>query len=643
MFSYNNILHYPKYWAECYGVSNFLPRTKNEMDKLGWDSCDIIIVTGDAYVDHPSYGMAIIGRFLESLGYRVGIIDQPDWNNVHDFKRLGKPNLFFGVTSGNMDSMVNKYTADKKIRSNDAFSPDGNINKRPDRSVIVYSQRCREAFKDVPIILGGIEASLRRIAHYDYWSDKVRRSILIDSKADMLVYGNGERQLAEISYRLSKGDKIQILNDLAGTVIPLSNIPDNIKIDDKTNIPDKQVKKSNKSAKENYIVKLPSYDDVAINPSLYAHANYQFHQHINPYSSLPIIQAHGDRYIWHNPPAEPLTTEELDYIYDLPFKRVPHPAYNSYKMTGYEMIRFSVNIMRGCFGGCSFCSIGSHEGKFIQSRSEQSILNEIEHIKDNVPGFTGIISDIGGPSANMYKMKGKEFESCKKCNRQSCLYPKICQNLNTDHGDLIKLYGQTRKLAGIKKILIGSGVRYDLALRSKKYIRELAAHHTGGYLKIAPEHSQKNVLSLMHKPEIELFERFIQLFSQFSKEHGKEQYIIPYFIAGHPGTSDNDMLELAIWLKKNKFRVDQVQNFYPTPMTRAAAMYFSDLDVTHRISKESRKIKNVKKGNQRRIQKAFLRYHDSKNWPLLRKSLKIMGKSYLIGNDRKSLIPRLKK
>lgn len=643
MFSFNSIHDYPKYWAECFGISDFLPRSREEMELLGWDSCDVIIVTGDAYVDHPSYGMAIIGRFLESLGYRVGIIDQPDWNNSKDFQRLGKPNLFFGVTSGNMDSMVNKYTADKKIRSDDAYSPNGQANKRPDRSVIVYSQRCKEAFKDVPIVIGGIEASLRRIAHYDYWSEKVRRSVLIDSKADILVYGNGERQLAEIAHQLAKGEGIGTLADIPGTVVPLQNIPKGIAIDDKSQVPDKLTKNKKAIYSENHLVKLPSYEDVAGDKALYAHASHQFHQCLNPYSSPPFIQGHGDRFIRHNPPALPLTTEEMDSIYGLPFKRVPHPAYKTYKMPGYEMIRFSVNIMRGCFGGCSFCSIGAHEGKFIQSRSEQSVLDEIEHIQSAIPGFTGIISDIGGPSANMFKMRGKDFDTCKKCNRQSCLYPKICNNLNTDHSDLLELYRNSRKIAGIKKVLIGSGVRYDLALRSKKYIRELAGHHTGGYLKIAPEHSQNPVLRLMYKPEIEQFERFIQLFSQFSKEEGKEQYIIPYFIAGHPGTSDKDMVDLALWLKRNRFRVDQVQNFYPTPMTRAAAMYYSDLDVTNRISKESVKIRNVKKGSQRRIQKAFLRYHDPKNWDLLRKTLKAMGKDNLIGNDKKSLIPRTKK
>ena len=643
MFSFSNILDYPKYWAECYGISDFLPRTKEEMDSLGWDSCDVIIVTGDAYVDHPSYGMAIIGRFLESLGYRVGIIDQPDWNNPEDFRRLGKPNLFFGVTSGNMDSMVNKYTADKKIRSDDAYSPDGQANKRPDRSVIVYSQRCKEAFKDVPIIIGGIEASLRRIAHYDYWSDKVRRSIIVDSKADILVYGNGERQLAEIAHRLAKGEKVENLTNIEGTVTVLSALPNNITIVDKRQIPTKLSKSKKTTSAKNCYFRLPSYEDVIEDRALYAHANHQFHQCLNPYSSSPLIQGHGERFILHNPPAQPLTTEEMDYIYGLPFKRVPHPSYNSYKMPGYEMIRFSVNIMRGCFGGCSFCSIGAHEGKFIQSRSEQSIFDEIEQINSSVPGFTGIISDIGGPSANMYKMRGRDFDVCKKCNRQSCLYPKVCNNLNTDHSKLLDLYRNSRKLAGIKKILIGSGVRYDLALRSKKYIRELAAHHTGGYLKIAPEHTQNPVLRLMYKPEIEQFERFIQLFSQFSKEEGKEQYIIPYFIAGHPGTSDKDMVDLALWLKRNRFRVDQVQNFYPTPLTRAAAMYYSDLDVTNRISKESAKIRNVKKGSQRRVQKALLRYHDPKNWDLLRKTLRSMGKDNLIGNDKKCLIPRSKK
>ncbi len=643
MLSFNNILHYPKYWAECYGVSDFLPRSKDEMDQLGWDSCDVVLVTGDAYIDHPSFGMAIIGRYLESLGYRVGIIDQPDWNSKTDFMRLGKPNLFYGVTSGNMDSMINRYTADKKIRSDDSYSPDGAPNKRPDRSVIVYSQRCREAYKDVPIIIGGIEASLRRVAHYDYWSDKVRRSILVDSKADILVYGNGERPLAEIAYKLANGTIASEITSVPGTVVSLSAIPEGVVLDDQTEIPSK-LKKSNKvESKSESVILVPSYEEVSTDSTLYAHASYHFNQNLNPYSAHPLMQIHDKRVVWQNPPPMPLSTEEIDYVYDLPFKRIPHPDYAKNKMPAYEMIRFSVNIMRGCFGGCSFCSIGAHEGKFIQSRSEESVLEEISKIESSAPGFTGIISDVGGPSANMYKMKGKNFEACKKCKRPSCLYPEICSNLDDNHKPLIELYQKSRQLPGIKKILIGSGIRHDLALRSKPYIRELVQHHVGGYLKIAPEHTQKPVLRMMYKPGVDVFERFIQLFMQYSKEAGKEQYIIPYFIAGHPGTSDQDMLDLAIWLKRNKFRVDQVQNFYPTPLTKAAAMYHTDLDVTNRVTRESDTIKNVKKGRQRHLQKAFLRYHDPKNWDLLRKTLYEMGKNNLVGNDKRCLIPKPKR
>ncbi len=609
-----NILSYRKYWAKRFGVAPVLPMTRAEMDELGWDSCDIIIVTGDAYVDHPSFGMALIGRLLESQGFRVGIISQPDWQSAEAFKVLGKPNLFFGVTSGNMDSMVNKYTADRKVRSDDAYTPGAMSNKRPDRAVVVYSQRCREAYSESPIVIGGIEASLRRIAHYDYWSDKIRRSILVDSKADILTYGNAERAIVEIAHQLAKGVAISEIKDLRGTVIV--NSPEN----------------------EN-VIRLPSYMQVKNDPIQYAQASRMLHLETNPFNALIIVQAHGDRDIQINPPPIPLTTKELDYIYELPYSRKPHPIYKGSKISAYEMIQYSVTIMRGCFGGCTFCSLTAHEGRIIQNRSESSVLKEIEEIRDHAPGFTGIISDLGGPTANMYKLKCRDKNIESKCRRLSCVYPKICHNMETNHDDLIRLYRKARELPGIKKILIGSGVRYDLAIKSPEYVKELVSYHVGGYLKIAPEHIARGPLSKMLKPGIEVYDEFKKLFDKFSCEADKEQYLIPYFIAAHPGTTDEDMLELALWLKKNKFRLDKIQNFLPTPMTLATTMYASEKNPLSKVDKESEDVFVPKKGKMRQLHKAFLRYHDPKSWPILRQALKRMGREDLIGKGKSCLVP----
>ena len=672
------IQSYRPYWAKRFGAAPILPMSRAEMDALGWDSCDIILVTGDCYIDHPSFGMALVGRLLEAQGFRVGIISQPDWQNASAFKALGRPNLYFGVTAGNMDSMVNRYTADRKIRSDDAYTPDAAPNKRPDRAVLVYSQRCREAYSDVPLVIGSIEASLRRIAHYDYWSDKVRRSILVDSKADILLFGNAERALIELSHRIAKGEKVADIQDIRGTAFLRKKTPEgwseieSTKLDrpgavDKHVDPyemkmgkadascateDSQVKtalpegtktieivRKPKADRSKQVVRLPDYEAVTQDPVLYAHASRVLHLEANPGNARALVQKHGDREVWLNPPPIPLTTKEMDYVYDMPYARRPHPVYKDAKIPAWEMIRFSVNIMRGCFGGCTFCSITEHEGRIIQSRSEASILKEVEEIRDKVEGFTGVISDLGGPTANMYRIACKSETIEKSCRKLSCVYPGICENLNTDHSALIQLYRKARALKGIKKILIGSGVRYDLAVKSPEYVKELVQHHVGGYLKIAPEHSEENVLSKMMKPGMEAYDEFKAMFEKFSAEAGKKQYLIPYFIAAHPGTTDQDMLNLALWLKKYDFKLDQVQTFTPTPMAMATAMYHSGKNPLRKVTADSENVAIPKAGNVRKLHKAFIRYHDPNNWPMLREALQKMGRADLIGNGKQHLIP----
>ncbi|MCW3147203.1 YgiQ family radical SAM protein [Stutzerimonas stutzeri] len=675
MHAVKPLFDYPKYWAECFGPAPFLPMSREEMDQLGWDSCDIIIVTGDAYVDHPSFGMAIIGRLLEAQGFRVGIISQPDWQSKDDFMKLGEPNLFFGVAAGNMDSMINRYTADRKVRSDDAYTAGGLAGKRPDRASLVYSQRCKEAYRHVPVVLGGIEASLRRIAHYDYWSDKVRRSILMDATADLLLYGNAERAIVEVAQRLSRGESIEAITDVRGTAFIRKDTPegwfeiDSSRIDrpgkiDKIINPyvntqdlsacaieqDKGPQDDPNEAKpiellphpklerERTVIRLPSFEKVRNDPALYAHANRVLHLETNPGNARALVQRHDDRELWLNPPPIPLTTEEMDYVFAAPFARVPHPAYNGAKIPAYEMIRFSVNIMRGCFGGCTFCSITEHEGRIIQSRSHESILHEIEEMK-KVRGFTGVVSDLGGPTANMYRLACKSHDIEKHCRKPSCVFPGICENLNTDHSSLIELYRKARALPGVKKILIASGLRYDLAVESPEYVKELVTHHVGGYLKIAPEHTERGPLDKMMKPGIGTYDRFKRMFEKYSKEAGKEQYLIPYFIAAHPGTTDEDMMNLALWLKTNGFRADQVQAFYPSPMASATAMYHTGKNPLRKVTYKSEGVTVVKSEEQRRLHKAFLRYHDPKGWPMLREALIRMGRADLIGSGKHQLIP----
>ena len=626
------------YWAQRFGTAPFLPMSRVEMDELGWDSCDIILVTGDAYVDHPSFGMAIIGRLLEAQGFRVGIISQPDWSSADAFKTLGPPNLFWGVTAGNMDSMVNRYTADKKIRHNDSYTPNDEGGKRPDRSVVVYAQRCREAYKGVPVVIGGIEASLRRIAHYDYWSDKVRRSVLPDSKADILVYGNAERAIVDIAHRVAKGESPKDMVDIRGTAHMTDGAPDGYTVIDMTDLD--LDNPHDKTDMDMTVVRLPSYEQVGADPVLYAQASRVLHQESNAGNARALIQRHGERDVWLTQPPIPLTTPEMDGVYGLPYARAPHPSYGDARIPAWEMIRFSINIMRGCFGGCSFCSITEHEGRVIQNRSEESILKEIEDIRDKVEGFTGHISDLGGPTANMYRLACKDDEIQKVCRRPSCVYPDICKNLGTNHDPLIHLYQKAREIEGVKKIHIASGLRYDLAVKSPAYVKELVTHHVGGYLKIAPEHTEDGPLSKMMKPGIGTYDRFKQMFDQAAKQAGKEYYLIPYFIAAHPGTTDEDMMNLAIWLKRNKLRADQVQTFLPSPMSLSAAMYYSERNPIKPIHREGSEVVHTAKGlKQRRLHKAFLRYHDAENWPLLREALIKMGREDLIGPSKKHLVP----
>jgi len=612
------------------------------MDILEWDSCDVIIVTGDAYVDHASFGMAVIGRVLEAQGFRVGIIAQPDWRNKDDFTALGRPNLYFGVSAGNMDSMINRYTADKKIRHDDAYTP-GNVGgKRPDRSVIVYSQRCREAFVDVPIVIGSIEASLRRIAHFDYWSEKVRRSVLMDAKADMLLFGNAERAIVELTHRMANGDHIADIVDIRGTVFVANSAPAGWRRIDETLLPEERQQRDIKLLIDHgpEYIELPSFESVQADPVRYAHASRVLHRETNPGNARALMQRHGDKLIWLNPPPEPLTTEELDWVFERPYQRVPHPQYGDAKIPAYEMIRHSINIMRGCFGGCTFCSITEHEGRIIQSRSQESILGEIAEIRDKSPGFTGVISDLGGPTANMWRLACKDPKIEKSCRRLSCVYPSICSNLDTDQTPLISLYRAAREVEGVKKVLIASGLRYDLAIQTPEYVKELVTEHVGGYLKIAPEHTEQGPLSKMMKPGIGAYDQFKALFDKYSHEAGKKQYLIPYFIAGHPGTSDEDMLSLARWLKENGFKADQVQNFYPSPMATATAMYHTGRNPLKRVGRGSEPVKVIKGAKQRQLHKAFLRYHDPDNWPMLREALRKMGRNDLIGNGKKHLIPR---
>ncbi|HIU55929.1 MAG TPA: YgiQ family radical SAM protein [Candidatus Gallibacteroides avistercoris] len=547
-----------------YTLSDWLPTTKKEVELRGWDYIDVILFSGDAYVDHPSFGMAVLGRTLEAHGWRVAIVPQPNWrDDLRDFKKLGKPRLFFGVSAGAMDSMVNRYTANKRLRSDDAYTPDGRADMRPDYTTIVYSRILKELFPDVPVVIGGIEASMRRLAHYDYWEDRLRPSILFDAPADLLIYGMGERPITELAKRLAAGEKVSDIQDLPQSAcITTRKVPAN--------------------DPENLV--LISYEECLKSKKWQSENTQHVDQESHRYAPRTIWQTAMGKTVVVNPPYPPMTEAEIDASFDLPYTRMPHPKYKGKTIPAYEMIKFSVNTHRGCFGGCSFCAISAHQGKFVSSRSKASILKEVKAITQ-MPGFAGYLSDLGGPSANMYKMGGRNKEACQKCGRPSCLYPEVCKNLNTDHSSLLDLYRSVDKIKGIKKSFIGSGVRYDMLIHrsndekinaiNREYTEELIARHVSGRLKVAPEHTSDKVLDIMRKPSFKLFEEFKRTFEKINALYGLNQQIIPYFISSHPGCTEEDMAELAVITKRLHFQLEQIQDFTPTPMTLSTEMYYT--------------------------------------------------------------------
>lgn len=589
----------------------FLPASPEEVAARGWDQVDVLFVTGDAYVDHPSFAMALLGRLLESEGYRVAILSQPDWHSCQPWRAFGRPRLCVAVSAGNMDSMLNHYTASRKVRNDDAYSPGGQIGRRPDRATLAYCHRAREAFPDVPIIAGGVEASLRRLAHYDYWSDKLRRSILIDAKAHLLGFGMGERALVEIVRRLDAGQSVRELRELRGVAYRLgaSETP-----------PDDALR-------------LPSYEEVVADRQALAEMTRLVHLETNPDNARRLVQYHGREAVVVNPPALPLGEAEMDRVYGLPYTRRPHPSYGAQRIPAFDVIKDSVQIMRGCFGGCTFCSITAHEGRVIQSRSRQSVLDELRRMSDQ-PGFSGVVSDIGGPTANMYRMNCSRPEVRAKCRRLSCVDPTVCKLLRTDHGPLVELMRSARELPGVKKVLVASGVRMDLARLSPRYVRELAEHHVGGLLKVAPEHCSPDVLKLMKKPSIDEFTRFEQMFRHASSAAGKQQYLVPYFIAGHPGCTVEMMIELAQFLKRTGHRPDKVQDFIPNPMDIATAMYYTGLDPM-----TGEEIYVPRSGRERRQQRALLQFFKPENYFDVRDALVESGRDDLIGTGPECLIP----
>jgi uncharacterized radical SAM protein YgiQ len=589
------------------------------MAARGWDELDVLIVNGDAYVDHPAFGGAIIGRFLERRGFRVGMVAQPSYRDPSDILRLGRPRLMVGITAGNLDSMLNKLTAQKKVRSEDQYSPGGVTGLRPNRASIVYANLCRQAFPGLPVVIGGIEASLRRIAHYDYWSDQVRRSILLDAKADLLIFGMGERPVWEVAERLRKGEPIRSIGDVRGTAVPKrkgeweATAPSEYVTDGKTVI-------------------LPSYEAVVADKVAFAEMSRAFQYETNPGNARPLLQPHGVEAVFFNPPAFPLETADMDELYDLPFARVPHFSYTA-PIPAYETVKHSIVTMRGCFGGCTFCSITEHEGRVIQSRSAESILREVRALR-RMDDFRGTISDLGGPTANMYQMKCKDEGIERACRRMSCVFPEVCENLGTDHGPLLQVMKAVREEPGIRRVYIASGVRYDLAERSPEFIAELARHHTGGQLSVAPEHSKKDVLDRMKKPGIESYERFAEEFSCASREAGKEQHLVPYFISGHPGSTLGEMVDLAVYLKQHDLRPRQVQDFIPTPMSMAACMYYTGIDPFTK-----KPVYTAKDLHEKRLQKALLLYWDPAHHEEAREALLAAGRGDLIGTRPHCLVP----
>ena len=583
------------------------------MRARGWDSVDIVLVSGDAYVDHPSFANGLIARLLQAAGFRVAVLAQPDWSNCDAWRQFGRPRLFFGVSAGNMDSMINHYTANRKVRNDDAYSPGGEIGRRPDRATLAYCQRSREAFPGVPVVAGGVEASLRRIAHYDYWSDTVRRSILLDAKADLIAFGMGERTVLEIARGLDAGKSPKDLRGLRGVAYRLGASEPPPAGDD--------------------TLELPAYEAVTVDPLAFCEMTRISHLETNPHNARRLVQRHGREAVVVNPPALPLEQDEMDQVYGLPFTRRPHPSYGNARIPAFEVVENSVQIMRGCFGGCTFCSITAHEGRIIQSRSQESIITEIKLLAAQ-PGFKGTVSDIGGPTANMYQMRCTRPEVEAKCRRLSCVHPTVCKLLGTDHGPLKAVMLGARSVPGVKRVLVASGVRMDLARRDPEYLQELAEHHVGGHLKVAPEHTAPEVLSLMKKPSADDYVEFDKAFKAASRRVGKKQYTVPYFIASHPGSGVEQMIDLAIFLKRNSYRPDQVQDFIPSPFDIAACMYHTGLDPM------TKQPVTVTKGlRDRRMQRALLQFFKPENYFEVRRALEQAGRHDLIGSGCDCLIP----
>jgi uncharacterized radical SAM protein YgiQ len=587
-----------------------LPMTMAEARDRGWDELDVVFITGDAYIDHPSFAMAILGRVLEAAGFRVGMVAQPNWQSCEDWRRFGRPRLFYAVSAGNMDSMINHYTANRKVRNDDAYSPGGRIGLRPDRATLSYCQRAREAYKGVPVIAGGVEASLRRLAHYDYWSDKVRRSILLDSKADLIAFGMGENSIVEMAQRLRDGASVKDLRDMRGVAFALG-ASEPIPTD---------------------ALELPSYEAVASDKLAFSEATRCIHNETNPLNARRLMQRHDTQMVVCNVPQLPISQEAMDRIYGLPYTRRPHPSYTE-PIPAFNMIKHSVTIMRGCFGGCTFCSITAHQGRIIQSRSKESILHEIRSMTED-RDFKGIVSDIGGPTANMYQMRCTRPEVEAVCRRQSCVHPKICKLLGTDHGPVIDLMREARQVPGIKKVLVASGVRMDLARHAPEYIQELTEHHVGGHLKVAPEHVDPEVLFKMRKPASDDFEFFAEQFKETSARVGKKQYLIPYYIASHPGSSLESMIELALFLKRNGYKPDQVQDFIPAPMDVATSMYYTGLDPFTK-----KPVYIAKALNDRKLQRALMQFFKAENYFEVRDALQKAKRMDLIGEGCDCLIP----
>jgi uncharacterized radical SAM protein YgiQ len=603
-------------------LASFLPTSRAEMDAQSIRELDILIVTGDAYVDHPAFGPILIARFLQARGYKVGVIAQPAWKDTRDVLRMGRPRLFVGISAGNLDSMLNRLTAQKKTRSEDQYSPGGRTGMRPNRATIVYAHLCRQAFPGLPIVIGGIEASLRRIAHYDYWSDQVRRSVLLDAKADLLVFGMGERPAWEIARRLSDGESVRTMRDIRGTAFAMHHRGEWEPL----------LSERSRYVPDGKIVVLPSYEEVAADKRAFAAMSRAFQYETNAHNARPLLQAHGEEAVYFNPPALPLAEAEMDALYDLPFVRRPHPSYTD-RIPAFETVKHSIVTMRGCFGGCTFCSITEHEGRIIQSRSAENVLREVRALS-RMEDFRGVISDVGGPTANMYQMRCKDEATESACRRLSCVHPGICENLHTDHDPLVDLLKKVRAEPGIKKVFIASGVRYDLAERSPAFIRELAQHHTGGQVSVAPEHNDPDVLDRMKKPAIQSYERFAQAFCQASENAGKEQYLVPYFITGHPGSTLRDTIELALYLKRKKMRPRQVQDFIPTPMAIATAMYYTGIDPL-----SGKPVYAATDLREKRMMKALLFYWDKQHWPLAREALRKASRADLIGKSPRCLVP----